>query len=81
MQLPTLSINRTGHNGKVAVELVVRNATAELRPMLDALGILPTVDMANRRCIICATPAELDAARDPLKGLFDSQGNWIGGAR
>src|SRR5574343_148540 len=58
---PTLSINRTHLNGKPAIELVVRHATAELRPILDGLGILPTVDMANRRSIICTTPAELDA--------------------
>lgn len=74
---PTLSINRTHLNGKPAVELVVRHATAELRPILDGLGILPTVDMANRRSIICTTPAELDAARDPLKDMFDARGNWI----
>lgn len=76
MTTPTLSINRISHNGKPAIELVVRHATAELRPILDGLGILATPDMANRRSIICTTPAELDAARNPLRDLFDDRGNW-----
>ena len=77
MTHPTLSVHRTHYNGKPAVELVICHATAELRPILDGLGILPTVDMANRRAKICTTPAELDAARNPLRHLFDDQGNWI----
>ena len=79
MDKPTMSINKTMMSGKPAIELVVRHATAELRTILDGLGILPSVDMANRRSIICTTPAELDAARNPLKTMFDDKGNWIDG--
>jgi hypothetical protein len=77
MTTPTLSIHRTCCNGKPAIELVVCNAPAELRTILDGLNILPVPDMANRRSIICKTPVELDAARDPLKSMFDAKGNWI----
>lgn len=77
MGSPKLSVSRTMLNGRPAVELIVTNATAELRTLLDGLGIVPVSDMANRRSIVCTTPAELDAARDPLKTMFDAQGNWI----
>jgi hypothetical protein len=70
-----LEIRRAVKNGKPAVELVVRNATASLRALCDTLGIAPTVGVSNRRAIICSTPAELDAAREPLRALFDAAGN------
>lgn len=70
---PKIEICRIMQNGKPAVELVVRNATAEMRPILDDLGILPTPDMANRRGIVCTTPQELDAARNPIIKFFDHQ--------
>lgn len=67
-------------DGKVAIRLVVRNAgrISGFPEKLDGLGILPVCDEANVRAIICRTPAELDAARNPLVGLFDRTGNWIG---
>lgn len=77
MDAPILSVHKIHINGKPAIELVVRNATAALRPILDELGILPTPDIANRRSIICTTPSELDAARNPLRHMFDDTGNWI----
>ena len=73
MDAPKLEIVRTQKDGKPAIELVVRNATAAMRPILDALGIVPTVDIANRRSIICTTPQELDAARAPIIKFFDHQ--------
>jgi hypothetical protein len=72
---PSLSVERTP-NGKVA--LVVRNATASLRPLLDRLGIVPDCTITNRRAVLCSTPAELDAAREPLRQLFDARGQWVG---
>ena len=70
----------TKKNGKPAVELVVRNATTV--PYLDTLtmilGYEPTADIANRRGVVCTTPEEIDAARNPLMGLFDAQGNYKG---
>jgi hypothetical protein len=62
----TMQLQRVEKGGKPAIRLVVRNASAELRVLLDTLGILPVCDIANCREIICSTPAELDAARNPL---------------
>lgn len=73
MDKQKLEMRRVQKDGKPAIEMVVRNATAEMRPVLDGLGILPTPDMANRRSIICATPAELDAARAPILHFFADQ--------
>ena len=76
MSNPTLSLERTIN--QKGYRLVVRNATPALREILDGLGMLPVVDMANCQAITCYTAAELDAARNPLMHLFDRSGNWIG---
>lgn len=78
MSTPTLRLEKVMKDGKPAIRLVVRYATAELRTMLDGLGIKPDCTIANCRTIVCATPAELDAARNPLIPLFDSKGQWLG---
>ena len=69
----TFEIARTTLNGKPAVELVVRWATAI--PAIDALtlslGYTPTVGISNRRSIICADAASIDAAREPIMPFFD----------
>lgn len=72
-----LELARTAKDGKPAIELIVRNAPADIRGLLDSLGIVPTEGMMGRRSLVCATPAELDAARTPLLPYFDKQGNWI----
>lgn len=76
MNAPKLEISRTQRNGKPAIQLIVRYATPELRALLDTLNIVPVADISNCRSIICTTPAELDAARQPLASFFDAQGNW-----
>lgn len=75
---PKLEILKTTKMGKPAIEIVVRNANAILRPLLDSIGIIPTPDISNRRGLICATPAELDTARAPLAKFFDKTGAYIG---
>lgn len=73
MSNPTLTLERVSKG----VRLVVRNATPELRKILDGLNVLPVCDEANCRAITCASPAELDAVRNPLKPMFDASGNWM----
>lgn len=65
-------------NGKRAIELVVRNASAdaELLATVESLGYTGTVDIANRRSYICTTPEEIVAKRDPLAKFFDAKGNF-----
>ena len=77
MDNPRLRIERTQKDGKMAIEVIVNNANAELRQLLDSLGYAPTEDILNRCSIVCTTPAELDAARNPLASLFDKTGAWI----
>lgn len=79
MNAPKFEVFRTQVNGKPAVELVVRNSMAspELHAVIDALGYIATTNIANRRSIICTTPAEIDAARNPLVKFFDAKGNFI----
>lgn len=78
MNAPKFEANRIPHNGKVAIELVVRNASAnaELLALVDSLGYTGTVDIANRRRIVCTTPEEIVAKRDPLAKFFDAKGNF-----
>ena len=78
MTTPTLRLEKVMKGGKPAIRLVVRYATPELRTMLDGLGITPDCTIANYRTIVCASPAELDAARNPLMPLFDAKGEWRG---
>lgn len=78
MNAPKFEVFRTQKDGKPAVELVVRNsmANAELHALVESLGYQPTTDIANRRAIVCTTPAEVDAARNPLVKFFDAKGEW-----
>jgi hypothetical protein len=78
MNAPKFEIFRIQANGKPAVELVIHNAPEPMRDGLDLLGYKPTPDIANRRSIICTTPAEVDAARDPIRPYFDDKGEWKG---
>lgn len=77
MNKPKFSAHRIMHLGKPAVELVVNHVNNEMRPLLETLGYVPTVDMINRRSIICTCPAEVDAARNPLVPYFDATGTYI----
>lgn len=70
MDKPKLEIIRTVANGKPAIELVVRNATPAMYPILDNLGFAATEHLSNRRSIICSNAAELDAARNPIINFF-----------
>lgn len=78
MSNPTLHLEKRNLNGAPAVCLIVRFANAELRPILDGLGVLPDCTLANYRSITCTTPAALDAVRTPLKAYFGAKGEWIG---
>lgn len=80
MNNPTLSLERVHFNGTPAIKMIVRNADAALRATLTDLGVMPDCTIANYRSIICFTPAELDAVRNPLKPLFGSKGEWLGRA-
>lgn len=80
MTSPTLQLEKVMKDGRPAIRLVVRYATPELRAMLDGLGVTPDCSIANCRTIVCATPAELDAVREPLKPLFGHKGEWLGKA-
>lgn len=70
MTKATIALNRVTINGRTGIEIVIRNgAQAGIADLLDSLGIVPTADIANRRSKVCYTAEELDAARNPLKGL------------
>lgn len=75
---PKFEICRTQKDGKPAVELVVKNSlySKEFHGLIESLGYKPTEDIANRRSIVCTTPAEVDAARNPLVKFFDTKGEW-----
>ncbi len=77
---PTLRIEKTVKDCKPAIRLVVRYATADLRALLDTLGVTPDCTIANCRTIICATPAEFDAVRRTLEALFSSKVECLGKA-
>lgn len=68
----TFEMLRAQKNGKVVIELVVKNAhkVPELNELLDNLGYKLTVGIANRKSIFVSTPQELDAARDPILKFF-----------
>lgn len=78
MNNPKFEILKIQWQGKPAVELVVRDSrkSPELHALVEALGYEATPDMANRRRKICTTPAEVDAARNPIAKFFDSKGEW-----
>ena len=70
----TLSLSRIAKDGKPAILVQVRgNVGDENRAKLDALNMLPAVDIANCRQITVTTPAELDTIRNALleQGIVD----------
>jgi len=81
MTKPQFAITRTTKDGKPAVELVVRNTTktehADFRALLDSLGYGAASGMDNAKRIVCTTPEQIDAARNPIKPYFDAKGFWI----
>lgn len=78
MEKPTFKAYRIQKDGKPAVELVVRNSlySKELHETVQNLGYELTVDMRNRRSIVCTSPEEVNTARDPLVKFFDEKGEW-----
>lgn len=80
MTSPRFTASRVAKDGKPAVEFVVRNTTqkdhADFRALLDALGYGPASGIDNARRIVCATPADIDAARNPIAKFFDAKGEW-----
>ena len=79
----TLSLSRTNKDGKPAILVTVTgNIGNEFRAKLDALNMLPVVDMANRRQITVTSPAELDAIRKALveQGIIDGPNKSAAGS-
>lgn len=74
MKTATFSILKTSLNGKLAYEIVVKNSLSikSLHDECVRLGLIPTVDISNRRSIFVSTPSELDAVRTPLLKFFKS---------
>jgi len=66
--MTTMEIGAAMIDGQPGAELIVRNAykTAGMIELCESLGIVCTPDIANRRSRMCATEAELVAARAPL---------------
>ncbi len=72
MNAPKLEARRIMVDGKIAVEFIVRNSMAniELHSAIEALGYKPVTDISNARSIVCNTPEEASAARDPIAKFF-----------
>jgi len=72
MNEPKFEINRIQCEGKPAVECVVWNSISnpELHKVVEELGYQLTPGIENRRRVICKTPAEVDAVRNPLAKFF-----------
>lgn len=68
----TFEARRINVDGKVALELIVRNSLSnpDLHSAVEALGYKPMTDIRNARSIICKTQAEALAARDPIAKFF-----------
>ena len=75
----TFEVQRTKSNGQIAIDLIIRDYPTEMIPLLDGLGYESIIDMMTTRRKRCTTPAEGDAARDPLKPVIGQQlpGNKI----
>ena len=78
MEKPRFEVRRLKIDGQIAIDLVVRNATysPELDALTTELGYRPIEDVSNSRSVRCTTPAEVDAARATLIGMFDAKGEW-----
>ena len=78
MEKPRFEVRRLVIDGKINIDLIVRDATYS--PELDALtmklGYRPVEDISNCRRVRCTTSSEIEAARTPLVSLFDAKGEW-----
>ena len=72
-----LELQKHIKDGKVQIEIIVWNSCAneELHNLVVALGYELTTDITGRRSIFCSTPAEVDAARNPIIKFFDAKGD------
>lgn len=72
-----LELQKHIKDGKVQIEIIVWNSYAkeELHNLVVALGYELTTDITGRRSIFCSTPAEVDAARNPIVKFFDAKGD------
>ena len=75
---PRFAVAKRNKGGKPAVELIIHNATynQELDALTTHLGYAPTPMLANRRSLICTTPEQIDAARNPIAKFFNARGEW-----
>ena len=78
MNTPKFEIQSHVNNGKVQIELIVWYSTFsdELHNIVVDFGYKLTTDVSGRRSIMCSTPAEVDAARNPILKFFDAKGDW-----
>ena len=78
MNTPKFEIQRHIKDGKVQIEMIVWNSTFsdELHDLVVALGYKLTTDITGRRSVFCLTPAEVDAARNPVMKFFNAKGEW-----
>ena len=78
MKTPKVEIQRHIKDGKVQIELIVWNSmcNSELHELICGLGYELTTDITGRRSIMCSTPAEVDAARNPIMKFFDAKVEW-----
>lgn len=72
-----LELQKHAKDGKVQIEIIVWNSCAneELHNLVVALGYELTTYITGRRSIFCSTPAEVDAARNPIVKFFDAKGD------
>mgnify|MGYP001183610703 CR=1 FL=1 len=82
MKTTQLVLQRMTIDHKPAIRIIVRNAylVDGMTRLLNSLGIVPTIDIANQREITCFTADEINAAREPLRKYFDAQGIYNGTA-
>jgi len=75
---PRFSVRRYDNNGNVRIEMTVQNAMycSELQALVEQLGYEPTPGISNHRTINCLSPAEVDAARNPITKFFNADGTW-----
>jgi hypothetical protein len=71
---PKLALAR-GNNNTIVLKVLHAYGSA-IDELTTSLGILPD-GLADSRSIVCSSPQELDAARNPLAHYFDARGEWI----
>jgi len=77
MASPELKATRISKGGKPAVQLTISNASG-LGATLTSLGYVGGAYTGYTYSIVCTTPAEIDAARNPIAHLFGHAGKWLG---